>query len=161
LAERIDDRETLVHAMNSIGTAGYLVGDVDGRRALERSLHLCKEWGFVEQAGRAYHHLAWAGVRVDDYARGEADHHSPLAEALAIAAPTGELQPLLPAATASAEIAWLEGGAKAADVTRAATDHAMELAMRYRAIPALSELAAWRQRCGVHDPKPIESVGPY
>jgi DNA-binding CsgD family transcriptional regulator len=37
----------------------------------------------------------------------------------------------------------------------------MELAMRYRAIPALSELAAWRQRCGVHDPKPIESVGPY
>jgi DNA-binding CsgD family transcriptional regulator/tetratricopeptide (TPR) repeat protein len=234
LAERIDDRETLVHAMNSIGTAGYLVGDDDGRRALERSLHLCKEWGFVEQAGRAYIHLAWAGVRVHDYARAEAyqregveyclergldawrfeilahqarrlldqghwdkaaeatstilqsgtgnavartlalcivallrarrgdpDHHSPLAEALAIAAPTGELQHLLPAATASAEIAWLEGGAKAADVTRAATDHAMELAMRYRAIPALSELAAWRQRCGIHDAKPIESVGPY
>ena len=67
LAERIDDRETLVHAMNSIGTAGYLLGDDDGRRALERSLHLCKEWGFVEQAGRAYIHLAWAGVRVHDY----------------------------------------------------------------------------------------------
>ena len=37
LAEGIDDRETLVHAMNSIGTAGYLLGDHDGRRALERS----------------------------------------------------------------------------------------------------------------------------
>jgi DNA-binding CsgD family transcriptional regulator len=233
-AERIDDRETLVHAMNSIGTAGYLLGDDDGRRALERSLHLCKEWGFVEQAGRAYIHLAWAGVRVHDYARAEAyqqegvdyclergldawrfeilahqarrlldqgrwdkatdatstilrsgtsnavaqtlalcivallrarrgdpDHHGPLAEAQAIAAPTGELQHLLPVATASAEIAWLEGGAKAADVTRAATDHALELAMRYGATPALSELAAWRRRCGVHDAKPTDSAGPY
>jgi DNA-binding CsgD family transcriptional regulator/tetratricopeptide (TPR) repeat protein len=234
LAERIDDRETLVHAMNSIGTAGYLVGDDDGRRALERSLHLCKEWGFVEQAGRAYIHLAWAGVRVHDYARAEAyqregveyclergldawrfeilahqarrlldqgqwdkateatstllrsgtanavaqtlvlciiallrarrgdpDHHGPLAQAQVIAAPTGELQHLLPVATAAAEIAWLEGGAKAADVTRAATDHAMELATRYGAIPALSELAAWRRRCGIHDASPNDAVGPY
>ena len=234
LAERLDDRETLVHAMNSIGTAGYLVGDDAGRRALERSLHLCKEWGFVEQAGRAYIHLAWAGVRVHDYARAEAyqregveyclergldawrfeilahqarrlldqgdwdrateatstilrsgtgnavaqtlalcivallrarrgdpDHRGPLAEAQAIAAPTGELQHLLPAATASAEIAWLEGGAAVADVTRAATDAATELAMRYDAISALSELAAWRRRCGVDDAKPTDSMGPY
>jgi DNA-binding NarL/FixJ family response regulator len=234
LAARIDDPETLVHAMNSIGTAGYLLGDDDGRRALERSLHLCTERGFVEQAGRAYIHLAWAGNRVHDYARAEAyqregveyclergldawrfeilahqarrlldqgqwdkatdatstllrsgtanavaqtlihcviallrarrgdpDHHGPLAEAQAIAAPTGELQHLLPVATASAEIAWLEGGAKAADVARAATDQAMELAMHYGAIPALSELVAWRRRCGVHDAKPIDAVGPY
>jgi DNA-binding CsgD family transcriptional regulator/tetratricopeptide (TPR) repeat protein len=234
LAERIDDRETLVHAMNSIGTAGYLIGDDDGRRALERSLRLCKEWGFVEQAGRAYIHLAWASVRVHDYGRaetyqrdgveyclergldawrfeilahqarrlldqgrwdeateatstilrsgtgnavtrtmvlciiallrarrGDPDYHRPLAEAQAIAAPTGELQHLLPAATASAEIAWLEGGENAADVTRATTDRAMELAMRYRAIPALSELTAWRRRCGVHDAKSSESVDPY
>ena len=234
LAERIDDQETLVHAMNSIGTAGYLVGDDGGRQALVRSLHLCKEWGFVEQAGRAYIHLAWAGVRVHDYARAEAyqregveyclergldawrfeilahqarrlldqghwdkaaeatstilrsgtgnavaqtlalcivallrarrgdpDHQGPLAEATAIAAPTGELQHLLPVATAAAEIAWLGGGANAADVTRAATDHAMELALRYPAIPARSELAAWRRRCGVHDAKPTDSVGPY
>src|SRR6202035_2315354 len=72
LAERIDDRQTLVHAMNSVGTAGYLLGDDDGRQALERSLHLCKDWGFDEQAGRAYIHLAWAGVRVHDYTRAEA-----------------------------------------------------------------------------------------
>ena len=221
LAERIDDRETLVHAMNSIGTAGYLLGDDDGRRELERSLHLCKEWGFDEQAGRAYIHLAWAGVRVHDYARaeisqregieyclergldawrfeilahqarrlldqgqwdeategtstllrsgtanavaqtmvlciiallrarrGDPDPLGPLAEAQAIAAPTGELQHLLPTATAAAEIAWLEGGAQCADVTRAATDQAMELALRHGAIPALSELVAWRRRCG-------------
>ena len=234
LAERIDDRETLVHAMNSIGTAGYLIGDDAGRRTLERSLHLCKEWGFVEQAGRAYIHLAWAGVRVHDYARAEAhqregveyclergldawrfeilahqarrlldqghwdkateatstilrsgtgnavaqtlalcivallrarrgdpDRHGPLAEAQAIAAPTGELQHLLPVATASAEIAWLEGGAKVADVARAATDPAMGLAIHYGAAPALSELAAWRQRCGLDDAKPMDSVDPY
>ncbi|MGA7988970.1 MAG: AAA family ATPase [Candidatus Dormiibacterota bacterium] len=234
LAERIDDRETLVHAMNSIGTAGYLLGDDDGRQALEQSLHLCKEWGFDEQAGRAYIHLAWAGVRVHDYARaelhqregieyclergldawrfeilahqarrlldqghwdeateatsillrsgtanavaqtlihciiallrarrGDPDPHGPLAEAQAIAAPTGELQHLLPVATASAEIAWLDGGAPSDDAARAATDHAMELATRYGAIPALSELAAWRRRCGIHDARPASSVGPY
>ncbi len=234
LAARIDDRETLVHAMNTIGTAGYLIGDDDGRRALERSLHLCKEWGFVEQAGRAYIHLAWASVRVHDYARAEAyqregdeyclergldawrleilahqarrlldqgqwdeatevtstilrsgtgnavaqtlalcivallrarrgdpDHQGPLTRAQAIAAPTGELQHLLPTATASAEIAWLEGGAQAADVTRAATDQAMKLAMRYGAVPAVGELAAWRRRCGVQDLMPTLSTAPY
>jgi DNA-binding CsgD family transcriptional regulator len=234
LAERIDDRETLVHAMNSIGTAGYLLGDADGRRALERSLHLCKEWGFDEQAGRAYINLAWAGIRVHDYARAEAyqregvdyclergldawgfeilahqarrlldqghwekateatstllrsstsdpvaqtlvlciiallrarrgdpDHHGPLAEAQAIAAPSGELQVLLPVATATAEIAWLDGGDKAADVARAGTAHAMELAMYYGATPALSELAAWRRRCGVQDFRTTDLVGPY
>jgi DNA-binding CsgD family transcriptional regulator len=234
LAERIDDREALVHAMNSVGTAGYLRGDDDGRRALERSLHLCKAWGFDEQAGRAYIHLAWAGVRVHDYSRAEAyqregveyclergldawrfeilahqarllldqgrwdeateatstilrsdtgnavaqtlalcivallrarrgdpDHHGPLAEAQAIAAPTGELQYLLPAGTAFAEIAWLEGGAKVADVTRAGTDAAMEVATRYEATSALSELTAWRRRCGVQDVKPTDAMGPY
>jgi DNA-binding CsgD family transcriptional regulator len=234
LAERIDDRETLVHAMNSIGTAGYLRGDDDGRQALERSLRLCKEWGFVEQVGRGYIHLAWAGVRVHDYARAEAyqregieyclergldawrfeilahqarrlldqgqwdeateatstilrsdtgnavaqtlalcvvallrarrgdpDHRGPLSEAQAIAAPTGELQHLLPAGTASAEIAWLEGGAKVAEVTHAATDHAMELAMRYGAISAISELAAWRRRCGIHEATTTDAAGPY
>ena len=234
LAERIDDRETLVHAMNSVGTAGYLLGDHDGRHALERSLQLCKEWGFAEQAGRAYIHLAWAGVRVHDYARAEArqregveyclergldawrfeilahqarrlldqgywgdamdatstllrsgtanavaqtlifcivallrarrgdpDQHGPLADAHAIAAPTGELQHLLPVATASAEIAWLGGGAKAADEARAATDHAMKVALRYGAIPAISELVAWRRRCGVDELGPTDAVGPY
>jgi DNA-binding CsgD family transcriptional regulator/tetratricopeptide (TPR) repeat protein len=234
LAERIDDRDTLVHAMNSIGTAGYLRGDDEGRRALEQSLHLCKEWGFVEQAGRAYIHFAWVGVRVHDYARAEAyqregveyclergldawrfeilahqarrlldqgrwdeateatstilrsgtgnavaqtlalcvvallrarrgdpDHRGPLAEAQAIAAPTGELQHLLPAATASAEIAWLEGGGQVADVTRAATDAAVEVATRYQAMSALTELTAWRRRCGIHDVMPSNAMGPY
>ncbi|HVC05702.1 MAG TPA: AAA family ATPase [Candidatus Acidoferrales bacterium] len=234
LAERLDDRETLVHAMNSIGTAGYLLGDDDGRRALERSLQLCREWGFAEQAGRAYIHLAWAGVRVHDYARaeihqregleyclergldawrfeilahqarrlvdqgrweqateatstvlrsgtanavaqtlvlcivavlrarrGDPDHRGPLAEAQANAAPTGELQHLLPVATASAEVAWLEGGGKAADAARAATDDAMELAMRFKAAAAVSELAAWRRRCGIREAGPAEVVGPY
>jgi DNA-binding CsgD family transcriptional regulator len=234
LAERIDDRETLVHAMNSVGTAGYLLGDDDGRRELERSLHLCQQWGFDEQAGRAYIHLAWVGVRVHDYSRAEAhqregieyclergldawrfeilahqarrlldqgrwdeateatstilrsgtgnavartivlcivallrarrgdpDHRGPLAQAQADAAPTGELQHVLPAATAAAEIAWLQGGARSAEAARAATDYAMELAVRSGATSALSELAAWRRRCGVDEAHPADAVGPY
>lgn len=72
LAERIGDRETLVHAMNTVGTARYLLGEDDGRLALERSLELCREWDFDAHAGRAYIHLAWASVRGHDYARAEA-----------------------------------------------------------------------------------------
>jgi DNA-binding CsgD family transcriptional regulator len=64
-------------------------------------------------------------------------------------------------ATASAEVAWLEGGALAADVTRAATNQAMKLALRYRAVPAVSELAAWRRRCRIHDAVHSDFFGPY
>jgi DNA-binding CsgD family transcriptional regulator len=236
LAERLDDRETLVHAMNSVGTAGYLVGEEDGRLALERSLNLCKRWDFREQAGRAYIHLAWASVRVHDYARaaayqhegvayclehgldawqfeilghqarrlldqgswkeateatatilgsphastntvaralalaivallrarrGDPDHLGPLEEARATAAPTGELQLLLPVATATAEIAWLAGGPEAASAADMATREALGLAQRHGAGPAIGELAAWRRRCGLQEPVPAGAVGPY
>jgi DNA-binding CsgD family transcriptional regulator len=93
--------------------------------------------------------------------RGDPDHHGPLARAQAIAAPTGELQHLLPVATASAEIAWLEGGANAAAMTGAATDEPMGLARRYGAVPVVSELAARRRRCGIDEAAPTHSVGLY
>ena len=33
--------------------------------------------------------------------------------------------------------------------------------MRYGAMPAVSELAAWRRRCGINEPNPAAAVGPY
>jgi DNA-binding CsgD family transcriptional regulator len=231
LAEHLDDRETMVHAMNSVGTAAYLLGHDDGRLALERSLELCKQWDFHEQAGRAYIHLAWVSVRLHDYARaevyqregieyclergldawrfeilahqarrlldqghwaeateatstilrsvqtnavartialavvallrgrrGDPDPHAPLNEALTIAAPTGELQHLLPVATAEAEIDWIEGNLGTA---AAASKEALEVARRYGAHPAIAELTVWRRRCGLPEPEPVGATGPY
>ena len=236
LAEQIGDRASLVHAMNSVGTLGYLLGDDDGRADLERSLDLCKSWGFREQTGRAYIHLAWASVRRHDYGRaaaycregleycvdhgldawrfeilghqarrlldqgswgeateatagilgslnmntnavarvlgltvvallrsrrGDPDHDAPMQEARAIAAPTGEIQLLLPVATATAEIAWLKGEPEAMAAADSATGEVLDQATRYGASSAISELAAWRRRCGLPTPAIAVGVGPY
>jgi DNA-binding CsgD family transcriptional regulator len=234
LAEQIDDRASFAHAMNSIGTVGYLLGDEDGRLALERSLDLCKRWSLREQAGRAYIHLAWASVRRRDYVRaaaycqdgidyclehgldawrfeilghqarrlldqgtweeateatatilgspntnavarvlaltvlallrsrrGDPDHDSPMQEARAIAAPTGELQLLLPVATATAEIAWLGGDLAAIAAADSATGEVLHMAERHGATSAISEVAAWRRRCGLQAPGPAGDLGPY
>jgi len=234
LAEQIDDRASFVHAMNSVGSVGYLLGEEDGRLALEHSLELCKRWGFREQAGRAYIHLCWASVRRHDYIRaaaycqqgidyclehgldawrfeivghqarllldrgrwheateatatilgspntnavarvlaltvvallrsrrGDPDHHGPMQEAQTLAAPTGEIQLLLPVATAAAEIAWLGGDPAAIAVADSATGEVLEVAGRRSAISAISEVAAWRRRCGLATPEVAEAVGPY
>ena len=234
LAEQIDDRASFVHAMNSVGTAGYLLGDEDGRLALERSLDLCKRWGFREQGGRAYIHLAWASVRRHDYVRaaaycqegieyclehgldawrfeilghqarrlldqgsweratevtatilgspntnavarvlaltvvallrsrrGDPDHHGPMQEAQAIATPSGEIQLLLPVATATAEIAWLEGDPAAFASVDSGTGEVLHVAGRHGATSAISEVAAWRRRCGLATPTVAGAVRPY
>jgi|HubBroStandDraft_4_1064222.scaffolds.fasta_scaffold01236_5 DNA-binding CsgD family transcriptional regulator/tetratricopeptide (TPR) repeat protein len=64
LAEQLDDHETLVHALNTVGTAAYLTGSEDGLEKLLHSLELSKQWHLEEHAGRAYIHLAWASVRI-------------------------------------------------------------------------------------------------
>ena len=64
LAEQLDDHETLVHALNTVGTAAYLTGSEEGLNRLLRSLDLSKRWHLEEHAGRAYIHLAWASVRI-------------------------------------------------------------------------------------------------
>jgi DNA-binding CsgD family transcriptional regulator/tetratricopeptide (TPR) repeat protein len=233
LAGRLDDRESLVHAMNSVGTMNYLLGMDAGRLQLERSLELCQQWGVREQAGRAYIHLAWASVRRRDYARaaaygrdgvdyclehgldawqfeilghrarrlldqgswdeateatatilrspntnavahvlalavvallrvrrGDPDHHGPLREARAVAESAGEIQLLLPVASAAAEIAWLEAGGGAAAAADSATRQTLELAQRYGAGSAIGELAVWRRRCGLRDPALVEAIEP-
>jgi tetratricopeptide (TPR) repeat protein len=77
LAGRLDDRKSLVHAMNSVGTMNYLLGMDEGRLQLERSLELCRQWDVREQAGRAYIHLArpcaGATIRAAVYGRDGVD----------------------------------------------------------------------------------------
>jgi tetratricopeptide (TPR) repeat protein len=69
LAESLGDVETLVHALNNVGTAQLDIQDEQGRATLERSLRLALEWGWEEHAARAYTNLASSAVKVRDYAR--------------------------------------------------------------------------------------------
>jgi len=89
--------------------------------------------------------------------RGDPRHEAVLAEALAIARPTGELQRLGQVAAALAETAWLAGDAEA---SLAATDLAWDLARARRQVWATGELALWRRRAGVSEPVP-DVAAPY
>jgi DNA-binding NarL/FixJ family response regulator len=72
----------------------------------------------------------------------------PLDEAWQLAGPTGELQRVEPAAAAKAEAAWLEGRMAA---VAAATESALELAVRQQASWIVGELAYWRRRAGIQE----------
>ena len=67
LAERLDDTETLIHALNTIGTTELLAGTPGGLEKLERSLELGKRADSAEGVGRAFIHLVWAGTRLRSY----------------------------------------------------------------------------------------------
>ncbi len=67
LAERLDDPETVSHALNTIGTTELLAGGPNGLEKLERSLDLAERMDFPEHVGRAYVHLVWAGTRLRNY----------------------------------------------------------------------------------------------
>jgi DNA-binding CsgD family transcriptional regulator/tetratricopeptide (TPR) repeat protein len=69
LAESLGDIETLVHALNNVGTAQLDTQDEQGRANLERSLRLALERGWEEHAARAYTNLASSAVKASDYAR--------------------------------------------------------------------------------------------
>jgi DNA-binding CsgD family transcriptional regulator/tetratricopeptide (TPR) repeat protein len=73
-----------------------------------------------------------------------------LDDALALAAPTGELQRLAPVAAARAESAWLRGDAAAVDE---ATATVAALAADRHHPWNLGELAVWRQRVGLSVPE--------
>jgi DNA-binding CsgD family transcriptional regulator len=73
LAERLEEDEILVHALNNVGTARYQAGDAEGRAALERSLDLALAGGLEEHAARAYTNLGAQAVEEREYARG--DHY--------------------------------------------------------------------------------------
>ena len=68
IAQRLDDREVLVHVLNNIGTMELLIGAPEGREKLERSIELAEQAGLEEHAGRGYINLAWAIARTRAYA---------------------------------------------------------------------------------------------
>ena len=90
--------------------------------------------------------------------RGDPDVWPALDEALALAAPTGELQRLGPVAAARAEAAWLEG--RQQDVV-GETEVALDLAVRRHAPWVIGDLAAWRRRAGVAETIEDAVADPY
>ncbi|MDP9352179.1 MAG: response regulator transcription factor, partial [Chloroflexota bacterium] len=62
LAQELNDDETLVHALNNVGTARLNSGDEAGRSQLERSLSMARERGLEEHVARAFTNLASASV---------------------------------------------------------------------------------------------------
>ena len=78
--------------------------------------------------------------------RGDPHVRALLDEAAGLAAPSGELQRIGPAAIARAEAAWLRGDPGA---VVAATDDALELARRREAPWVIGALVLWRTRAGV------------
>jgi DNA-binding CsgD family transcriptional regulator len=72
LAESLGETETLVHALNNVGTARAHYGDKRGEEELRRSLALALDHGFAEHAGRAMLNLAWdalQSMRLDEAMR--------------------------------------------------------------------------------------------
>jgi DNA-binding CsgD family transcriptional regulator len=69
LATLSNDKETLSHALNNVGTAKIVGLDPSGLDDLDRSLRLALSEGHQEHAARAYCNLASTGVRVRDFAR--------------------------------------------------------------------------------------------
>jgi len=67
LAKSVDDTETLIHALNTIGTTELLTGAPGGLEKLERSLELGKRADSAEGVGRAFIHLVWGGTRLRNY----------------------------------------------------------------------------------------------
>jgi ATP/maltotriose-dependent transcriptional regulator MalT len=78
--------------------------------------------------------------------RGDPGHAESLAEAWALAEPTGELFRMAPVALARAELAWLEGDSEA---VRDVTEDTLTLAVDRGTERLIGELAVWRRRAGV------------
>jgi DNA-binding CsgD family transcriptional regulator/tetratricopeptide (TPR) repeat protein len=72
-----------------------------------------------------------------------------IAEARALAEPTGELGRIAPVAVAAAEAAWLTGDRATA---REATEQALALAVRVGARHDIARLQTWRKRAGIEEP---------
>jgi DNA-binding CsgD family transcriptional regulator/tetratricopeptide (TPR) repeat protein len=67
LAERLDETEILVHALNNVGTAELGAGDPEGAQKLQRSLTLAVAAGLEEHVARAHTNLACCAVDARDY----------------------------------------------------------------------------------------------
>ena len=105
------------------------------------------------------HTLALSVLALVRARRGDPEVWAPLHEALALAAPTGELQQLAPVAAARAESAWLEGDN---DAVARETDAALWLALQLGSPWVAGELAFWRWQAGIDDGLPGAALAePY
>jgi DNA-binding CsgD family transcriptional regulator len=71
LAEQLDERDVLVHALNNVGTSELMIGVAGGAEKLERSLSLALEFGLEEHAARAYTNLGAVYVHAYDLEVGD------------------------------------------------------------------------------------------
>jgi DNA-binding CsgD family transcriptional regulator len=71
LAEDLGETETLVHALNNVGTAGLMADTSEGRQQLERSLALALDAGLEEHVARAYTNLGSVSAWLRDYPRAD------------------------------------------------------------------------------------------
>jgi DNA-binding CsgD family transcriptional regulator len=71
LAERLGEPEILVHALNNVGTAELMGGELDGAAKVERSAALAREQGLDEHVARAHTNLACGWIERRDYALGD------------------------------------------------------------------------------------------
>jgi DNA-binding SARP family transcriptional activator/DNA-binding CsgD family transcriptional regulator len=73
LARRLDDQETLTHALTSIGTTRLYRGDLGGRADLERGFEVASAAGLEDHAARALINLATTTAEVLDYRHARQD----------------------------------------------------------------------------------------
>jgi DNA-binding CsgD family transcriptional regulator/tetratricopeptide (TPR) repeat protein len=94
LARRIDDQETLSHALTNIGSARLQAGDLDGRVDLEEAFQVAVDAGLEDHAARALSNLAGisAELRDDRHARPDLDRALAFVQAREL---TGYVQQLL------------------------------------------------------------------
>jgi len=90
--------------------------------------------------------------------RGDPGSWPLLDEAWRLAEGTDEPERIAPVAVARAEAAWLEGRK---DAALAATESALELALRRRVPRFVGELAVWRRRAGSEEMAPAGAGDPY
>jgi len=67
VARAVDDRSTLAHALNNLGSTRLRTGDQDGWSLLEESLAIATAEGFDDHAGRAYANIVWTALDYRDY----------------------------------------------------------------------------------------------
>jgi len=73
LARRLDDQETLTHALTSIGSARLYRGDPGGRAGLEQGFEVAVAAGLEDHAARALINLATTTAEVLDYRHARQD----------------------------------------------------------------------------------------
>ena len=71
LAQQLNEVETRIHALNNVGSALMFSGREGGPQLMEESLELAHQYGFHEQAARAYTNYAEYGVVSKNFALAE------------------------------------------------------------------------------------------